>query len=108
MADQSLDSATLPPRQSREARTPKKDVHIIFTAVTHEEMQVIDEQIERVAESKLQINIGTELKDMKRTTHVISSVDRKKQCHRTLKYLDGVVTGKWIVSPKCKPILVSM
>jgi hypothetical protein len=102
MADQSLDSATLPPRQSREARTPKKDVHIIFTAVTH------DEQIERVVESKLQINIGTELKDMKRTTHVISSVDRKKQCHRTLKYLDGVVTGKWIVSPKCKPILVSM
>lgn len=97
LADQTLDSATL-----ARPSVPKKNVYIIFTAVTPEEMDVIDRQIEHVSESKLQINIVTELKDIKKVTHVVSSVDRKKQCHRTLKYLSGIVSGKWIVTTKCK------
>lgn len=100
LADQSLDNATLP--SNRSSRKPKKDVHIIFTSVSEKEMLVIDEHMERVAESKLQVHIGTELKDMEKTTHVIASVNKNNQCYRTLKYLDGVLTGKWIVTPNCK------
>ncbi|KAI7893614.1 uncharacterized protein EV154DRAFT_416596 [Mucor mucedo] len=99
MADRSLDSATLA-AAAGSSNENDKEVHIIFTGVTEKEMGLMEEQLKHVAESKLHIHVGTELKDMEKTTHVIASVDKKKQCHRTLKYLDGVVTGKWIVTPQ--------
>ncbi|KAJ8533576.1 hypothetical protein K7X08_006900 [Anisodus acutangulus] len=34
-------------------------------------------------------------------THVIASTDEKGACRRTLKYLMGVLTGKWILSTDC-------
>lgn len=35
-------------------------------------------------------------------THVVSSVNADGQCPRTLKYLCGILGGKWIISVDCK------
>lgn len=103
MKDPSLESATLVATGSTNEN--EKEVHILFTGVTEKEMQMMEDQLKHVAESKLHIHVGTELKDMENTTHIIASVDRKKQCPRTLKYLNGIVTGKWIVTPQCKVLI---
>lgn len=106
LSDQSLEGATLPSRTRRRSQTTEtKDVHVMFTAVFDEERETIDKSIEKVAESKLKFTVGTELKDMEEVTHVISSVDSNKKCFRTLKYLSGVLRGKWIVTPECKFII---
>lgn len=34
-------------------------------------------------------------------THVITSVDENGACKRTLKFLMGVLEGKWILTTKC-------
>ncbi len=34
-------------------------------------------------------------------THVVTATDKAGTCARTLKYLLGVVSGKWIVSLDC-------
>lgn len=35
-------------------------------------------------------------------THVIASTDENGACRRTLKFLMGVLEGKWILSVKCE------
>lgn len=35
-------------------------------------------------------------------THIVTVVDEENVCNRTMKYLLGVLTGKWIVSFDCK------
>ena len=35
-------------------------------------------------------------------THVITSCNKNGMCPRTLKYLRGVLQGKWIVNMECK------
>ena len=35
-------------------------------------------------------------------THIVTSTDASGTCPRTLKYLLGVVTGKWIVNTACE------
>ena len=35
-------------------------------------------------------------------THVITSCNTEGRCARTIKYLQAVLTGKWIVSMDCK------
>lgn len=36
-------------------------------------------------------------------THIVTATNNKKGiCPRTMKYLNGVLTGKWIVSYECK------
>lgn len=37
-----------------------------------------------------------------RVTHVIASVDENGACRRTLKYLMGIIEGKWILNIECK------
>lgn len=110
MADRSLETATLPSRKitrSKQQHQPdthsNNEIHVMFTGVLDAEMELIDKHIERVAESRLKFTVGSELKDMEDVTHVISSVDNDKKCPRTLKYLSGILRGKWIVTPKCKP-----
>ena len=39
-----------------------------------------------------------------RVTHVIASVDENGACRRTLKYLMGILEGKWILTIDCKHI----
>lgn len=77
----------------------------MFTGVLDAEMELIGKHIERVAESRLKFTVVSELKDMEEVTHVISSVDNDKKCSRTLKYLSGILHGKWILTPKCKPFI---
>ena len=36
------------------------------------------------------------------TSHVIVSADENGLCSRTVKYLQGLATGRWIVSHQCK------
>ena len=36
------------------------------------------------------------------TSHVIITTDKNGLCSRTIKYLQGVATGRWIVSHQCK------
>ena len=40
-----------------------------------------------------------------RVTHVIASVDENGACRRTLKYLMGIIEGKWILTFECKLII---
>ena len=35
-------------------------------------------------------------------THIVTATNSKGVCPRTIKYLNGVVTGKWIVNYDCK------
>ncbi|KAI8090556.1 hypothetical protein BDF21DRAFT_483395 [Thamnidium elegans] len=106
LADRSLETATLPSRiitrrkQQQSKTNLNNEIHIMFTGVLDAEMELIEKHIERVAESRLKFTVGSELKDMEEVTHVISSVDSYKKCHRTLKYLSGILRGKWIVTPK--------
>ncbi|KAI9273881.1 hypothetical protein EDC94DRAFT_510366 [Helicostylum pulchrum] len=106
LEDRSLETATLPSRtttrkkQQQQQQPETNEIHIMFTGVLDAEMELIEKHIERVAESRLKFTVGSELKDMEEVTHVISSVDSGKKCHRTLKYLSGILRGKWIVTPK--------
>lgn len=101
----SLESATIVVPQHRTRHMDaviNKEVHIIQTSLNEQDLQLMDKSSEKVAETPLKITMYTELKYFDEVTHVISSVDNKKQCHRTLKYLHGLLLGKWIVSPQCK------
>ena len=40
------------------------------------------------------------------TSHVIITTDKNGLCSRTIKYLQGVATGRWIVSHHCKLCLI--
>jgi hypothetical protein len=53
-------------------------------------------------QSRLKIFIHYKMRDFDEITHIITSVNKKKLCRRTLKYLQGVLEGKWIVDPTCK------
>ena len=35
-------------------------------------------------------------------THVVTPVDNNDLCSRTMKFLLGVITGKWIISYDCE------
>lgn len=100
----SLESATMVPqhRTRHMDAVNNKEVHIIQTSLNEEDLQLMDKSSEKVAETPLKVTMYTELKYFDEVTHVISSVDNKKQCHRTLKYLHGLLLRKWIVSPQCK------
>jgi len=43
-----------------------------------------------------------------RVTHVIASVDENGACRRTLKYLMGIIEGKWILNIECKHNLLRL
>ena len=38
-------------------------------------------------------------------THIVTATNNKGVCPRTLKYLNGVLTGKWIVKYQCKSMV---
>lgn len=41
-----------------------------------------------------------------RVTHVIASINENGACRRTLKFMMGILEGKWILSIDCKYILL--
>ncbi|GAN02217.1 hypothetical protein MAM1_0018d01658 [Mucor ambiguus] len=90
---------TVPKTRRRTSSTSRKEVHIIYTALTPEDEKKLD-KIKKEADLALKIVIHYQMRDFTDVTHVITSVDRKHLCKRTLKYLQGVLQGKWIVDPQ--------
>ena len=51
----------------------------------------------------LQLFTALNLYSVVAVTHIVTATNNKKGiCPRTMKYLNGVLTGKWIVSYECK------
>lgn len=115
MLEPSLEGATVPAAASikssrrsqqkgiiEEEEEAKREIHIIQTSLTEEDSQMMEKMSEKIADTPLKVTIHTEIKHFSDITHVISSVNKNRQCHRTLKYLHGLLLGKWIVSSQCK------
>ncbi|KAK4514600.1 uncharacterized protein ATC70_002199 [Mucor velutinosus] len=90
---------TVPKTRRRDSSTSRKEVHIIYTGLTPEDEKRLD-KIKEEADLTLKIVIHYQMRDFDDVTHVITSVDKKHLCKRTLKYLQGVLKGKWIVDPQ--------
>ncbi|KAL9550605.1 hypothetical protein MBANPS3_004647 [Mucor bainieri] len=90
---------TVPKTRRRTSSTSRKEVHIIYTGLTPEDEKKLD-KIKEEADLTLKIVIHYQMRDFADVTHVITSVDKKHLCKRTLKYLQGVLKGKWIVDPQ--------
>lgn len=82
----------------------RKEVHILYTGLTPEDEKKLD-KIKEEANQKLKIVIHYQMRNFDDVTHIITSVDKQRLCKRTLKYLQGVLKGKWIVEPKCNLML---
>lgn len=98
---------TVPKTRQRASSTSRKEVHIIYTGLTAADEKKLD-KIKEEADLTLKIVIHYQMRDFADVTHVITSVDKKHLCKRTLKYLQGVLKGKWIVDPQCKTIGLHM
>ncbi|CAO3653560.1 unnamed protein product [Mucor fragilis] len=90
---------TVPNTRRRASSTSRKEVHIIYTGLTPEDEKKLD-KIKEEADLTLKIVIHYQMRDFDDVTHVITSVDKKHLCKRTLKYLQGVLKGKWVVDPQ--------
>lgn len=94
---------TVPNTRRRASSTSRKEVHIIYTGLTPEDEKKLD-KIKEEADLTLKIVIHYQMRDFDDVTHVITSVDKKHLCKRTLKYLQGVLKGKWVVDPQCTTV----
>ncbi|KAI8637254.1 hypothetical protein BD408DRAFT_447775 [Parasitella parasitica] len=90
---------TIPNTRRRSNSAGHREVHILYTGLTPEDEKKL-EKIKDEADQKLKIVIHYEMRNFDDVTHVITSVDKKHLCKRTLKYLQSVLKGKWIVEPK--------
>jgi hypothetical protein len=91
---------TIPNTRRKSDSVERKEVHILYTGLTPEDEKKLD-KIKEEADQKLKIVIHYQMRNFDDVTHIITSVDKKHLCKRTLKYLQGVLKGKWIVEPKC-------
>ncbi|KAI8979337.1 hypothetical protein BDF20DRAFT_868959 [Mycotypha africana] len=102
----SNDILTAPTTRRRSEETSKlTEAHVIYTGLTPEDEKKLNKIKEEVASSRLKLIIHYHMRDFDEVTHVITSVDSKKLCKRTLKYLQGLLEGKWVVEPSCKPVV---
>ncbi|CAO0797607.1 unnamed protein product [Mucor circinelloides] len=90
---------TVPKTRRRTNSVSRKEVHIMYTGLTPEDEKKLD-KIKEEADLTLKIVIHYQMRDFNDVTHVITSVDKKHLCKRTLKYLQGVLKGKWVVDPQ--------
>ncbi|KAL7329753.1 hypothetical protein PS15p_204796 [Mucor circinelloides] len=90
---------TVPKTRRRTNSINRKEVHIMYTGLTPEDEKRLD-KIKEEADLTLKIVIHYQMRDFNDVTHVITSVDKKHLCKRTLKYLQGVLKGKWVVDPQ--------
>lgn len=91
---------TIPNTRRRSDSVGRKEVHILYTGLTPEDEKKLD-KIKEETDQKLKIVIHYQMRNFDDVTHIITSVDKRHLCKRTLKYLQGVLKGKWIVEPKC-------
>ncbi|CEP11680.1 hypothetical protein [Parasitella parasitica] len=92
---------TIPNTRRRSDSTGHREIHILYTGLTPDDEKKLD-KIKQEADQKLKIVIHHEIRNFDDVTHVITSVDKEHLCKRTLKYLQSVLKGKWIVEPKSR------
>ncbi|KAI7906609.1 uncharacterized protein BX663DRAFT_497071 [Cokeromyces recurvatus] len=68
-------------------------VHILLTGLTPAAQKQVDRILTR--DSSLKVVVHTQFEDS--VTHLVTSVNNRGLCRRTIKYCHGLLTGKWIV-----------
>ncbi|RUS18404.1 hypothetical protein BC937DRAFT_88803 [Endogone sp. FLAS-F59071] len=75
-----------------------KTIHLIYTGLKDHHKKILEDCMTRIIDTNLTIHIYDTTNAMEDdVTHVITAVDADGLCTRTLKYLYGVLAGKWIV-----------
>lgn len=74
----------------------------MYTGLTPEDEESLDKLVNSTLDTKLKISVHYKMRDFGDVTHIITSVDKDRLCRRTLKYLQGILEGKWIMTPQCK------
>ncbi|KAG1467164.1 hypothetical protein G6F56_004564 [Rhizopus delemar] len=82
-----------------ESRKPV-EVHVMYTGLTPEDEESLDKLVNSTLDTKLKISVHYKMRDFGDVTHIITSVDKDRLCRRTLKYLQGILEGKWIMTPQ--------
>ncbi|CEG83974.1 hypothetical protein RMATCC62417_17834 [Rhizopus microsporus] len=101
--DNEPESATIAPDKVQSTENNKrKEVHVMYTGLSSEDEETLSKLVNSKRDTKLKIFIHFKMRDFHDVTHIITSVDNKRLCKRTFKYLQGVLEGKWIVTPACK------
>lgn len=68
---------------------------VVLTLLIFNKLQGIVSEFQNLSEVKV-------LKHLDPTvTHVIASTDENGACKRTLKFLMGILEGKWILTTEC-------
>ncbi|KAI8993610.1 hypothetical protein BDB01DRAFT_776895 [Pilobolus umbonatus] len=100
--DDRVETATLqtPRKRKLESTEEKKEVHIIYTGLTPGDENTLEALMKKTSNSALKIYIHYQVRDYNEITHIITSVNKQKTCRRTVKYLQGILDGKWIVEPR--------
>ncbi|KAG1478762.1 hypothetical protein G6F57_006785 [Rhizopus arrhizus] len=99
--DQVKESATIKPPKTRSPENRKsKEVHVMYTGLTPEDDTALDKLVNHTLDTKLKIFVHYKMRDFNDVTHIITSVDEDQLCKRTLKYLQGILEGKWIMTPQ--------
>lgn len=102
-ADNEPESATIAPDKTQSTENNKrKEVHVMYTGLASEDEETLSKLVDSKRDTKLKIFVHFKTRDFHDVTHIITSVDNKRLCKRTFKYLQGVLEGKWIVTPACK------
>ncbi|CEI91524.1 hypothetical protein RMCBS344292_05810 [Rhizopus microsporus] len=98
--DNEPESATIAPDKTQSTENNKrKEVHVMYTGLASEDEETLSKLVDSKRDTKLKIFVHFKTRDFHDVTHIITSVDNKRLCKRTFKYLQGVLEGKWIVTP---------
>ncbi|OBZ90073.1 Protein BREAST CANCER SUSCEPTIBILITY 1 [Choanephora cucurbitarum] len=76
-----------------------KEAHILYTGLTPEDEKALEKIKKEAEKSKLRIFIHYQMREFHEITHIVTSVNKQRLCKRTMKYLQGILAGKWIVDP---------
>lgn len=68
---------------------------VVLTLLIFNKLQGIISEFQNLSEVKVLKNLDPTV------THVIASTDENGACKRTLKFLMGILEGKWILTIEC-------
>lgn len=72
------------------------NIHLVaLTLLIFNKLQGIISEFQNLSEVKVLKNLDPTV------THVIASTDENGACKRTLKFLMGILEGKWILTIEC-------
>lgn len=95
-----IENTTLSGPKRRKLNKNIREVHILYTGLTPEDETSIDATMKKTTDSTLKIYVHYNTRDFNEITHIITSVNEHQLCRRTLKYLQGILCGRWIVDPR--------